>query len=284
MNKLFYLKVGLNIGGSVLRKVVLASIIFVFSFNLFALVPSQKVKDYYSEAYGNLGEELFYKLQKILSQNHHYRGYNELYKELAKAYANEDGVIYDYYSTNPHGQNPYEFTAKDKCGTYKGEGDCFNREHLFPQSIFKKKMPMKSDYHHIVPTDGYVNNRRGHLPFGEVGQANWTSMNGSKVGSSKLNSYVGKVFEPLDEFKGDIARALFYFAVRYEGMARNWNDTTLDTSRYLFYKDWYIKMLKRWHKEDPVTAEEVIRNDKGQIFQKNRNPFIDHPEWIEEIW
>jgi endonuclease I len=92
------------------------------------------------------------------------------------------------------------------------------------------------------------------------------------------------VFEPIDEFKGDIARALFYFAVRYEAMGSHWNDVTLDTSRYLFYQDWYIKLLKRWHEEDPVTAAEVVRNDRGQNFQKNRNPFIDHPEWVEEIW
>jgi endonuclease I len=266
------------------RNRLLVLFIFVFTLNAYALVSETKQKDYYLEARGAKGEALFYKLQKIISENHLHRGYGELYKKLADAFANSEGVILDYYSTNPNGQNPYEYTAKDKCGTYKGEGDCFNREHLFPQSIFNKKMPMKADYHHIVPTDGYVNNRRGHLPFGEVGSVKWESMNGSKLGSSELKAYVGSVFEPRDEFKGDIARALFYFAVRYEAMGKHWNDITLDTSRYLFYKDWYIAMLKRWHKEDPVNAAELVRNDEGQKFQKNRNPFIDHPEWIEEIW
>ena len=72
---------------------------------------------------------------------------------------------------------------------------------------------MRHDFFHIYPSDGYVNNRRGHLSFGEVSQASWESSNGSKVGMNIFEREGNMVFEPIDEFKGDIARALLYFAV-----------------------------------------------------------------------
>lgn len=270
-------------------------IVFISSSSLFALVPNSppsnlvdpdaKIKDYYVAVYGLVGsEELFKRLQKVISNNHHHRGYGELYDYLAKVFVDLDKNIIDFYSNNPNGQNPYNYDRGDKCGTYRGEGDCFNREHIFPQSIFGKRMPMKSDYHHIVPTDGYVNNRRGHYPFGEVGRVQWRSQNGSLLGSSERADYSGTVFEPIDKFKGDIARALFYFAVRYQKQGGNWRDDTLNNSNYLFYKPFYVKLLKEWHQEDPVDDFERHRNNKGFEFQKNRNPFIDHPEWVELIW
>jgi len=270
-----------------LRILLLGPLVWSISLSAFSFVSTQdspKLKDYYQEAYGFSEEELFFKLQRIISSNHHSRGYGALYTALGKAYADNDGVILDYYSTNPNGNSPYEYDSGDKCGNYRGEGYCWNREHLFPQSIFGKRTPMKSDYHHIVPTDGYVNNRRGHLPFGEVTKVEWTSLNGSKRGTCKTCPYKDTTFEPIDEFKGDIARALFYFAVRYQKRYQSWNDVTLDKSTYLFYKPWYIQLLKKWHQQDPPTIAEVERNDAGQRFQKNRNPFIDHPEWVELIW
>ena len=70
---------------------------------------------------------------------------------------------------------------------------------------------MRSDVHHVIPTDGYVNNRRGSYPFGEVSPSNydWKSQNNSRLGPNTFGSYSGIVFEPIDEFKGDIARALY---------------------------------------------------------------------------
>lgn len=244
-----------------------------------------KIKDYYAVVYGIVdGEELYNRLNRIISNNHHHRGYGELYTYLAKVFEDIDKNIIDFYSSNPNGQNPYNYDRGDRCGTYKQEGDCFNREHIFPQGIFGKRMPMKSDYHHIIPTDGYVNNRRSRFPFGEVGSVSWSSMNGSKLGRSKTVGYTGKVFEPIDEFKGDIARALFYFAVRYGKQGKNWQDPTLNNTNYKFYKSWYVSMLKEWHEADPVDEFERKRNQKGFEFQKNRNPFIDHPEWVDLIW
>src|SRR5690606_39825219 len=92
--------------------------------------------------------------------------------------------------------------VNDQCGNYSGEGSCYNREHLIPQSVFNEGSPMKTDGHHVVPTDGYVNGQRSNHPIGKVSSASWTSTNGSKKGTSAVPGYSGTVFEPIDEFKG----------------------------------------------------------------------------------
>ncbi len=121
------------------------------------------------------------------------------------------------YSDNPGGTVPYTYnlTDADQCGNYGGEGDCYNREHSWPKSWSDEDAPMYSDLFHLYPTDGYVNGRRSNYPFGDVGSASWTSMNGSKVGSCSYPGYSGTVFEPIYEYKGDFARSYFYMTVRY---------------------------------------------------------------------
>src|SRR5690606_41593555 len=78
-------------------------------------------------------------------------------------------------------------------------------------SVFNEGSPMSTDGPHVVPTDGYVNGQRSNHPIGKVSSASWTSTNGSKKGSSAVPGYSGTVFEPIDEFKGDVARVYFYF-------------------------------------------------------------------------
>ena len=149
---------------------------------------------------------------------------------------------------------------------------------------------MNSDIHHIFATDGYVNAQRSNFPFGEVGSASYVSSNGSQVGSATGIGYSGTVFEPIDAFKGDFARAYFYMATRYQDVIANWqnntsySDAVLNGSQDQVFESWVITMLKRWHNEDPVDAIEKARNDAAFNFQGNRNPFIDHPEFVEAIW
>ncbi|MDF4367401.1 endonuclease, partial [Vibrio parahaemolyticus] len=172
------------------------------------------------------------------------------------------------------------------------EGDCYNREHSFPKSWFGGKVePMNSDGHHLFATDGYVNAKRSNWPFGEVGTATYVSSNGSKLGQASTSlGYSGTVFEPIDEFKGDFARAYFYMATRYENVVGNWEgnssnaDAVLDGSSSTVFEPWMLNMLKRWHKNDPVSEKERNRNQQVFDFQGNRNPFIDHPEFVEQIW
>ena len=129
------------------------------------------------------------------------------------------------YSEKPSGIDPYNYSSgsTQRCGTYSVEGDCYNREHIIPQSTFNSAAPMVSDAHFITPTDGKVNGQRSNYPHGNVATATWTSLNGGKLGSSGVSGYSGTVFEPINDFKGDIARMYFYFATRYENTVAGYN-------------------------------------------------------------
>jgi len=197
-----------------------------------------------------------------------------------------DGYIWDMYSENPSGSDPYNFTlSTDQCGNYSGEASCYNREHSFPKSWFNDGSPMITDIHHVVPTDGYVNGQRSNLPYGEVASATFTSQNGSKKGSSATPGYSGTVFEPIDEYKGDFARIYFYMATRYENVITTWSSAMLDGSDDQVYETWALDMLIAWHNADPVDQKEIDRNDEIYYnVQGNRNPFVDHPEYVGSIW
>lgn len=198
------------------------------------------------------------------------------------------------YSIRADGTADYWYTnsanSSDQCTSYNSEGDCYNREHSVPQSWFNENSPMVSDLFHVYPTDGYVNGKRGDLPFGEVGTVDWTSTNGSLQGDCVTPGYTGHVFEPIDSFKGDFARTYFYMATRYQNVVSAWpsNSTTcavvFDGNGGLVFKPWYVTMLLSWCALDPVSTKEINRNNAVYAIQDNRNPFIDHPEWILSIW
>ena len=93
------------------------------------------------------------------------------------------------------------------------------------------------------------------------------------------------MFEPLDEFKGDIARMVFYFVTRYENQLSTFNTgNLLGSSAFPGLQTWELEVLKTWAANDPVSPMETVRNNASYTFQKNRNPFIDNPQWITDIW
>lgn len=195
----------------------------------------------------------------------------------------DNNKVWDIYSDNPTGQTSYYYVfGTNQCGNYDSEGDCYNREHSVPQSWFGEKTPMKTDLFHIYPTDGFVNGKRNNFAFGEVGNATWTSSNGSKLGSCSTQGYNGTVFEPIDEYKGDLARSYFYMAVCY--MDKNLNQDNYSMFSGGSLKPWALNMLIRWHNEDPVSQKEIDRNNAIFNLQHNRNPFIDFPELVGKIW
>ncbi|MCY7296332.1 endonuclease [Alteromonas sp. a30] len=251
---------------------------------------------YYSSAEGLSGYTLKTELHNII-KGHTSRGYGAIwgfYSDNAiDRYYENDGSILDIYSENPNGGDPYTFIkVSDQCGTYSGEGGCYNREHSFPRSWFGgSREPMNSDIHHIFASDGYVNGQRSSFPYGEVGAASFTSNNGSKKGSAASGlGYSGTVFEPIDEFKGDIARAYFYMATRYQDVISGWqgnsssSDAVLNGTSTQVFETWQLNMLKQWHAQDPVSQLEIDRNNAAQTYQGNRNPFVDHPEFVSLIW
>ena len=253
---------------------------------LFAQIPAV----YYDNAQGLTGYQLKSALKSIITNGHVAHTYNELYTAYETTdtdnYYENDGSVLDMYSENPNGPDPYNFQHnQDKCGNYSSEGDCYNREHLMPQSIFGSASPMKSDAHFVVPSDGKVNGMRSNHPFGEVTNPTWTSLNGSKLGPNSTTGYSGTVFEPIDEFKGDIARMLFYVATRYEDQIAGWGQSDmLDGSSDKVFTDWFLHILLNWASQDPVSQREIDRNNAVYNYQGNRNPFIDHPEWVNAIW
>jgi len=189
------------------------------------------------------------------------------------------------YSDIPGGSPAYDYTfVTNQCGNYSGEGDCYNREHSFPKSWFNDGTPMYSDLFHLYPTDKFVNNKRSSYPFGETNSTDVTD-NGSKLGSSSYPGYTGTVFEPIDEYKGDFARTYFYMATCYQNVISSWSGSAmLDGSSNKCFFDWALNMLIEWSKNDPVSTKEINRNNSVYFIQGNRNPYIDHPEWVLCIW
>lgn len=275
--------------------------IYTLSLLLTVLVGfAQAPAGYYNAATGT-GYTLKTQLFNII-KNHNDQGYNAIdnfFKNNDKdIYYENDNTILDPYSERPTATDPYNYSSTDNddiCGNYDSEGDCYNPEHVIPQSIFSQAAPMRGDAHHLLPTDGRVNGFRSNYPFGRVGtlvtQSGITNptLNGSKLGNN-INSgysagYTGLVFEPIDEFKGDIARIYFYFVTRYQNVVTNWGTYAMfDGSANKVLADPFLNILLTWNQMDPVSAKEIARNNAIYTYQGNRNPFVDNNAYVEAIW
>lgn len=202
------------------------------------------------------------------------------------------------YSDVPGGNPAYIYTIfNDQCGTSGAEGDCYSREHQVPNSWWggfdDANNPQYTDLHHLPPSDQYVNSRKSAHPIGLTNSPTWTSTNGSKVGPCSWPGFTGTVFEPIDEYKGDFARAYLYIATRYRNSLSSWVLNYPGTeARYIIndstnnFKQWFIDMLVHWTIIDPVSQKEIDRNNAiyYNTPQHNRNPYIDHPEYVCIVW
>ena len=193
--------------------------LFPFLLLLLALIgnslSAQIPNGYYSNANGKTGDELKTALHDII-KGHHVVSYGGILNAFAYTDCKPNGKIWDIYSN-------YEYIlSTGSCGEFEQEGECWNREHTWPQSWFNESTAPRSDLFHVYPTDGFVNQQRGNYPFGEVSNPTYTSGNGSKLGPCATSGYSGKVFEPVDEYKGDLARSYFYMSVRYTGEDDDW--------------------------------------------------------------
>lgn len=256
--------------------------LLVFAF--FALLGNSKAQipaGYYDNASGKSGDDLKIALHNII-KSHTALDYDNLWYQFSVIDNKSTDVVWDIYSDIPGGTPSYTYSfANDQCGQYDSEGDCFNREHSVPQNWFNGDSPMYTDLFHLYPTDGYVNGKRGSYPFGEVSSATWTSSNGSKLGNNTYPGYTGTVFEPIDEYKGDLARTYFYMATCYRNVISGWTSDVFATNDLEY---WAINLFYDWSVLDPVNQKEIDRNNGIHDIQGNRNPFIDHPEWIQTAW
>lgn len=262
-----------------MKRILIVTLFAFTNISIWAQIPA----GYYDAAQGLTGNTLRYKLHDIISNGYVAVSYTDLWTSYQSTDKRLDGKVWDMYSDIPGGTAPYLYTfSTDQCGTYSTEGDCYNREHSIPASWFNDAAPMYTDLFHVVPTDGYVNNRRSNYPFGKVANASWTSQNGSKLGTSAVSGYTGTVFEPIDSFKGDFARIYFYMATRYKDEIPSWSSSTVFSGDDL--STWAKNMFIQWSNLDPVSAKEIQRNNAVYAIQHNRNPYVDHPEWISGVW
>ncbi len=264
-----------------MRQILFNLITLFFFIPLFSQIP----QGYYDNAEGKIQGELKSALYEIIKSGHTQNTYSSLWIYFERTDKHPSGYVWDMYS------NCNFVFVTNQCGSYSSECDCFNREHSLPSSWFGGQVyPMYADLHHLVPVDGWTNNKRSNFPFGRVGSASWTSLNGSKLGTSNYPGYSGTVFEPADYYKGDFARIVFYMITRYENLLSSWytNDpnatAVLDGTAWPAFTPWAKDLYLQWHEQDPPDQKELQRNDSVYVIQHNRNPFIDHPEFARQIW
>ncbi len=162
----------------------------------------------------------------------------------------------------------------------------WNREHLWPRSRGNDEHlgPDDSDLFHVVPADPAVNTQRGVLYFDNSSAADGGIVNPAHA-NAPLCTRDANSWEPPAAQKGDIARALFYMATRYDGQEANTTDLELVGTAPTGPQMGNLDTLIAWHNADPPDAAEMARCDLiFTAYQHNRNPFIDHPEWVAAIW
>ena len=247
------------------------------------LVFGAEPTNYYNAAVGYTEAALKTKLFSIVG-SHTKRTYSNLWTDFQTTDKRADGKVWDMYSNCS-----FTFGTHQDSGS-GGTSECqyYNREHSMPKNWFNETKEdttyMYSDLFHLYPTDKYVKNQRGNYQFGETSSTATTYGNGSKLGNSTFAGYTGTVFEPIDEYKGDFARTYFYMVTAYENRINSWISGQLAGNKYPGLSNWSISLLLKWNAQDPVSTKETNRNNAVYGIQKNRNPFIDHPELAEYIW
>lgn len=254
-------------------------------------------EDFYKNVYGQAeNEEMKLALKKVLKSGHvpSDNGFDQIldkcgnqkdcYTHTAYGYDRARKFIFGKFYLIPLDASSYGikemycdrvYQKEDfKTGNQPGPGvipdnTVINVEHTWPQSKFSgrySKELQKSDLHHLFPTDSAMNSLRGNTLFGEVTHDKGkTKCDASRYGSGTAGATL--IYEPPADHKGPVARALFYFSIRYD----------------LPIKPEEEAVMKKWNREHPVNAEEVARNDEISKIQGDRNPFVDHPEIAEQI-
>jgi endonuclease I len=274
-----------------MKKYLLCALLVCGSRTVWAQIPP----GYYQGTESLNGYQLKSKLHAIVSKGTISWNYGDLpgYYELTDRdlYYENDSSVLDIYSEDPQAADAYNYWYSNNSlvSGASNEGEGWNREHIFSQSFFNGYYPMYSDLHYIVPTDARVNQRRSNYPFGKVGNAPaFTSLNGTKVGPANMPGYTNTVTEPINEFKGDIARMLLYVTVRYENLIPYFQAGNvrcpIDSFSERALKTWIKQTLIDWHLQDPPSQKEIDRNNVVYSIQGNRNPFVDHPEFAARIW
>ncbi|MFD3807844.1 endonuclease I family protein [Streptomyces sp. NPDC058618] len=234
-----------------------------------AATGTAAIEPYYAAAEGKTGAALKSALHNIIK---------------TQSTVNYDGVWNALKATDQDPANPnnvillYSGRSQSKSTNGGGAND-WNREHVWAKSHgdFGTVTGPGTDLHHLRPEDVTVNSTRGNKDFDK---------GGSPVGEAPGSFTDSDSFEPRNAVKGDVARMLLYMAVRYDGgdgfANLEVNDKVNNGSAPAMGR---ISVLKQWSQQDPPDAFEKRRNQViFDSYQHNRNPFIDHPEWVASIW
>jgi len=239
---------------------------------------------YYDTANGLTGDALLMALHDII-KDHVAHSYTYAWTAYETTDVRPvDGKVWDVYSDIPGGTPPYLYTfGVNEGGVGGAEGTGYTREHTWCKSWFGGEVsPMYTDLFALYPCDTHMNGTRGIFAYGETSAPQLISLNGSMVGPSSVPGYTGTVFEPIDEFKGDLARAYLYFSTRYYLEDAGWPGGPATDGAEI--KPWALEMFLQWIDNDPVSQKEIDRNTAIYLIQGNRNPYVDHPEFVETVY
>lgn len=241
----------------------------------------------YEALEGLTSKELRESLHEEISK-HKLLAYSDIRADKVEVDVRADGKLWDIYSACDFDLSmfqPRDYTVTVEC-------DKYNREHMLPKSWWgytetaEATDTMYTDLHHVVSTDGFANKKRSAWVYDEVKSVTWTNSLGSKLGTGKTWNETS--FEPVDEYKGDIARVYFYMLTCYMD-----KDFTLGGKGYRYFtynngvcdfKSQALALMLKWHRQDPVSEKEVVRNAKVADLQGNVNPFVVEPDLVEYIW
>ncbi len=233
-------------------------------------------EDYYAGVMAVRDDERMAKINEAISARHVPLTYSQVWSVLTftdEDPANSDNII-ELYTGNSVPKN------MNGSGANANNPDSWNREHVWSKSHgFPNDNQMAyTDAHHLRPADWSMNTARGELDF---------DFGGDPIEEAPLNLKDSDSFEPRDEVKGDVARMLFYMAARYNGASADKTpdlvlvDGMTDAGAPQFGK---LCSVYQWHLDDPVDETEMRRNEVVYEYQGNRNPFIDNPAWVDDIW
>ena len=256
--------------------------IFLFIFFFKLSLQADPPKNYYSSAIGKKGDQLRIALHDIIDEH-------RVIKYSSKDFDTSDAISKLYSDPNNRNNVILIYSRRSEAILNFGTSNGWNREHIWPNSYgIDKRGPAYSDLHNLQPADANVNSSRSNkiYDFSDTKDSKF-----KKPGhpEAKMTNKDSDSWEPPAKVRGDIARAVFYMDLRYNGDNPNEKDLILTNDLSLIDSDnnffGKLNTLINWHFNDPVDEKESFRNDLiFSEYQKNRNPFVDFPDWVEEIY
>lgn len=281
-------------------------IIIVFSlliFSCFSSLNAEDLQSYYQNAYGMSGSALKQVLHQTIDGHtpipYTTPGNTDWYDnkdmDVWEALTYTDSACADEVPKCGYIQLLYLDETRHISQANRGasKDDSWDREHVWPKSrgFPKKKQDGYTDLHHLRPADRNLNGKHSNYGYDVGGEKVFDmSDNGKSIPTAAKVDKVAQSFEPTDRSKGQVARMLFYMAVRYEvgddGDQEAMPDLELKDKNARVKEPWIgdLCTLLEWHNQYGPTDFERRRNDRVMEIQDNRNPFIDEPGWANLIW